>query len=51
MGQVCAELGTELIEFNGEADHMHPLVGYPPNLAISTPVQLVEGRTADAVRR
>lgn len=51
MGQVCAELGTELIEFNGEADHMHPLVGYPPNLAISTPVQRVEGRTADAVRR
>ncbi|CDM78564.1 transposase [Mycobacterium marinum E11] len=31
MGQVCAELGTELIEFDGEADHMrcssptHPL--------------------------
>lgn len=51
MGQVCAELGTELIEFDGEADHMRLLVAYPPTWAISTLVQLLEGRTADAVRR
>jgi REP element-mobilizing transposase RayT len=39
MGGVCAELDTELIEFNGEADHVHLLVAYPPTVAISTLTQ------------
>jgi putative transposase len=34
----CAELDVELVEFNGEADHVHLLVTYPPTLAISVPV-------------
>ncbi|MDT5049751.1 MAG: REP-associated tyrosine transposase [Mycobacterium sp.] len=48
---VCAELHAELVEFNGEADHVHLLVAYPPTLAISTLVQRLKGRTAYAVRR
>ena len=36
MRTVCAELDVELVEFNGEADHVHLLVAYPPTLAIST---------------
>jgi putative transposase len=36
MRSVCAELDVELVEFNGEPDHAHPLVAYPPTLAIST---------------
>ena len=48
---VCAELDVELAEFTGEADHVHPLVAYPPTLAISTLVQRLKGRTAHAVRR
>ncbi|MGJ6127063.1 IS200/IS605 family transposase [Mycolicibacterium sp. Y3] len=51
MHGVCAELDTELIEFNGETDHVHLLVAYPPTLAISTLVQRLKGRTAHAVRR
>lgn len=51
MAEVCADLGTELVEFNGEADHVHLLVCYPPTLAISTLVQRLKGRTAYAVRR
>jgi putative transposase len=35
----CAELDAELVEFNGETDHVHLLVQYPPALAISTLVQ------------
>lgn len=27
---VCDELGADLVEFNGEADHVHLLVSYPP---------------------
>ena len=38
------------MEFNGEADHLHLRVAYPPTLAISTLVQPLKGRTAYAVR-
>lgn len=48
---VCDELSADLVEFNGEADHVGLLVSYPPALAISTPVQRLKGRTAYAVRR
>ena len=32
MRAVCAELDAELVEFNGEADHVHLLIAYPPTL-------------------
>jgi putative transposase len=46
-----AELDAELVEFNGEAEHGHLLVAYPPTFAISTLVQQLKGRTAYVVRR
>lgn len=51
MDGVCADLDAELVEFNGEADHVHLLVAYPPTVAISQLVQRLKGRTAYAVRR
>ncbi|GFG83268.1 IS200/IS605 family transposase [Mycobacterium paragordonae] len=51
MRDACTELGTELVEFNGEADHVHLLVSYPPTLAVSTLVQRLKGRTAHSIRR
>ena len=51
MRGVRAELDVELVEFNGEPDHVHPLVAYPPTVAISVLVQRLKGRTAHAVRR
>lgn len=51
MRAVCAELDAELVEFNGEADHVHLLIAYPPTLAVSTLVQRLTGRTAYCVRR
>jgi putative transposase len=39
MRAVCAELEVELVELNGESDHVHLLVAYPPTLAISALVQ------------
>ncbi|MEV6018258.1 MULTISPECIES: IS200/IS605 family transposase [unclassified Streptomyces] len=35
MRKVCASSEVELLEFNGEADHVHPLVHYPPKIALS----------------
>jgi len=51
MHGVCADLDSELVQFNGEADHVHLLVAYPPTVAISALVQRLKGRTAYAVRR
>jgi putative transposase len=51
MRGVCADLDAELVQFNGEADHVHLLVAYPPTVAISALVQRLKGRTAYAVRR
>ena len=51
MRDVCIELDVELVEFNGETDHVHLLVAYPPTLAISVLAQRLKGRTAYAVRR
>lgn len=51
MRTVCAELDVELVEFNGETDHVHVLVAYPPTLAISVLAQRLKGRTAYEVRR
>jgi putative transposase len=28
---VCVDVETELVEFNGERDHVHLLVNFPPN--------------------
>jgi REP-associated tyrosine transposase len=51
MGTVCAQLNAELVEFNGQADHVHLLVAYPPTPAISVLAQRLKGRTAYPVRR
>ncbi|MDM3929283.1 IS200/IS605 family transposase [Mycobacterium intracellulare subsp. chimaera] len=51
MRAVCAELDVDLVEFNGETDHVHLLVAYPPTLAIAVLAQRLKGRTAYAVRR
>lgn len=48
--QVCGVLGADLVEFNGEADHVHLLVVYPPTLAISTLVRRLKGASARRMR-
>jgi putative transposase len=35
MRKVCSEFGAELRDFNGEDDHVHLLVEYPPKVPIS----------------
>jgi putative transposase len=35
MRALCADLEAELIEFNGEANHVHLLVNHPPKVAVS----------------
>lgn len=40
---VCADFDVELVEMDGEGDHVHLLVNYPPKLAVSTLVNSLKG--------
>ena len=41
--EVCDKLDASLIEFNGEPDHVHLLVAYPPKVSVSLLVQRLKG--------
>ncbi|MER6606012.1 IS200/IS605 family transposase [Streptomyces sp. NPDC000927] len=51
MRDVCTQLDAELKEFNGEDDHVHLLVHYPPKLPISTLVNRLKGVSAHYLRK
>jgi len=40
---VCADFETELVEFNGEGDHVHLLVNFPPKVSVSKLVNSLKG--------
>lgn len=41
--KVCSDFGATLVESNGEDDHVHLLIQYPPTLAISALVNSLKG--------
>ncbi|WP_101255945.1 IS200/IS605 family transposase [Streptomyces barkulensis] len=51
MRDVCTKLDATLREFNGEDDHVHLLVHYPPKLSISTLVNRLKGVSAHYLRK
>jgi putative transposase len=50
MRETCELMGAELREFNGEDDHVHLLVQYPPKLPVSTLVNRLKGVSAHRLR-
>lgn len=48
---VCNDFGAELVEFDGEDDHVHLLVNYPPKVAISKLVNSLKGVSSLLVRK
>lgn len=40
---VCEDFAVELLEFVGEANHVHLLVGFPPDVALSKLVNSLKG--------
>jgi len=51
IAQRCKGWGGELLEFNGEADHVHILASLPPNLDLSRFVNNVKTTSSRLVRR
>lgn len=48
---VCADFDVELVEMDGEGDHVHLLVNYPPKLAVSSLVNSLKGVSSRLLRR
>lgn len=51
MRQLCADIDADLAEFNGETDHVHLLVHYPPSLALSVLVNRLTGVSSRRLRQ
>ncbi|MEU1482548.1 IS200/IS605 family transposase [Streptomyces sp. NPDC005752] len=50
MREVCEGFETELRQFNGEADHVHLLVHYPPKVALSKLINSLKGVSSRYLR-
>ena len=48
---VCADVGAELVEMDGEDDHVHLLVAYPPQVAVARLVNSLKGVSARRLRQ
>jgi putative transposase len=48
---VCKDFEAELMEFEGEKDHVHLLVNYPPKVSISKLVNSLKGVSARLLRK
>lgn len=48
---VCHDLEAKLIEMDGENDHVHLLIEYPPKLAVSNLVNSLKGVSSRLLRK
>ncbi|ONI89679.1 IS200/IS605 family transposase [Saccharothrix sp. ALI-22-I] len=51
MRAVCADFECELVELNGEADHVHLLVNFPPKVAVPKLVNSLKGVSSRRMRQ
>jgi putative transposase len=51
MTDVCTGFDAQLREFNGEEDHVHLLVHYPPTVAVSRMVNSLKGVSSHHLRK
>jgi putative transposase len=51
MRAVCADFECELVEFNGENNHIHLLVTFPPKVAIARLVNSLKGVSSRRLRQ
>ncbi len=48
---VCSDFECELVEFNGESEHVHLLVNFPPKVALSRLVNSLKGVSSRRLRQ
>lgn len=49
--RVCESFHVELAEFNGESDHVHLLIHFPPHVALSKLVNSLKGVSSRLLRK
>jgi len=49
--EICSKFEATLVEFDGEKDHVHLLVQYPPKLALSKLVNSLKGVSSRLLRK
>ncbi len=48
---VCTDFEAKLVEFDGEDDHVHLLINYPPKVAVSKLVNSLKGVSSHLIRK
>ena len=48
---VCQDFEAELVEFDGEKDHVHLLINYPPKVSVSLLVNSLKGVSSRLIRK
>lgn len=48
---VCQDFEAELVEFDGEKDHVHLLINYPPKVSVSRLVNSLKGVSSRLIRK
>lgn len=51
MADVCHDFQAELVEFNGEEDHVHLMIQYPPTVEISKLINSLKGVSSRLLRK
>lgn len=49
--KICGDFEAELTEFDGEVDHVHLLVEYPPKVALSKLVNSLKGASSYRLKK
>ena len=49
--ETCTQMEAELLEFNGEDDHVHLMIVCPPKLAVASLVGKLKGKSSYVLRR
>ncbi|HOD98890.1 MAG TPA: IS200/IS605 family transposase [Syntrophales bacterium] len=49
--KVCKDFDAELIEVDGESDHVHLLISYPPKVSVSKLVNSLKGVSARLLKK
>jgi putative transposase len=48
---ICIDFKADLVEFDGEDDHVHLLVNYPPKMTVSKLVNSLKGVSSHLIRK
>ena len=49
--KVCETMGCDLLACDGEADHLHAVIEYPPKVSISALVNALKGTSSRLLRK